>query len=572
MSKHWVIRIQKPSIKVTVSLIVAGAAAVCTCWFIKRFFSRNSTGVNRKCTSDQKKSLHFGHGSSNLAFNPSEESLSLQSRGVLVPNRKLCGQVPPHGNSISTVASLSLDCGSIGLQTLSKIIEQLEECLYKIQNTVYQVNPADLKIDMFIKELQSFLETSYLLRERYKRIFIQQAPNAAPELQLIDSQSDADSESFFSTAEDIDYSELEIHIMSNFHRPFYRRALMELNEGNFVCRSVRTGMMNCQSDIEYLGKLICVRRAFDYIVSQAQPVGWIIQVGRSLAWGVLICLGYSTTEFEEAFTGLLEYLESVKSSANLSSLVDELASKGVQSLNFYDIVFDRILIDALENLGNPPSSILALTRNSWLSSSFKRSALDSAVWTLMAAKRKLLKYSDGFFSRYYRLVETIAPALAWGFLGSDETVNTFCESLRDEMVTFVRSLFMFAESDSSGAVESDCTSSQYLDFDENDSGSVEEEDDATITPDRLESDEGPVKCSPLPMFYSGMDFTSIEATSACIYANMAILEKRLSSLITEFAANCQTDIETLIHCGLSIKQPNLPQASVSDVRPSPHLV
>lgn len=43
----------------------------------------------------------------------------------------------------------------------------------------------------------------------------------------------------------------------------------------------------------------------------------------------------------------------------------------VVCMSFYDIVLDFILMDAFEDLENPPSSVLAVLRNRWLSDSFK---------------------------------------------------------------------------------------------------------------------------------------------------------------------------------------------------------
>lgn len=40
-------------------------------------------------------------------------------------------------------------------------------------------------------------------------------------------------------------------------------------------------------------------------------------------------------------------------------------------MGFFDIVLDFILMDAFEDLENPPSSVLAVLRNRWLSDSFK---------------------------------------------------------------------------------------------------------------------------------------------------------------------------------------------------------
>ncbi|PKU35873.1 protein fam73b [Limosa lapponica baueri] len=49
----------------------------------------------------------------------------------------------------------------------------------------------------------------------------------------------------------------------------------------------------------------------------------------------------------------------------------ELEGRGVVCMSFFDIVLDFILMDAFEDLENPPSSVLAVLRNRWLSDSFK---------------------------------------------------------------------------------------------------------------------------------------------------------------------------------------------------------
>lgn len=44
-------------------------------------------------------------------------------------------------------------------------------------------------------------------------------------------------------------------------------------------------------------------------------------------------------------------------------------------MSFFDIVLDFILMDAFEDLENPPSSVLAVLRNRWLSDSFKETVV-----------------------------------------------------------------------------------------------------------------------------------------------------------------------------------------------------
>lgn len=51
--------------------------------------------------------------------------------------------------------------------------------------------------------------------------------------------------------------------------------------------------------------------------------------------------------------------------------LDAPSSLKVACMSFFDIVLDFILMDAFEDLENPPSSVLAVLRNRWLSDSFK---------------------------------------------------------------------------------------------------------------------------------------------------------------------------------------------------------
>lgn len=52
-----------------------------------------------------------------------------------------------------------------------------------------------------------------------------------------------------------------------------------------------------------------------------------------------------------------------------------LTSAQVVCMNFFDIVLDFILMDAFEDLENPPTSVVAVLRNRWLSDSFKETVI-----------------------------------------------------------------------------------------------------------------------------------------------------------------------------------------------------
>ncbi|VDK87024.1 unnamed protein product [Dibothriocephalus latus] len=578
MNNMILVRVRKPALSTTIALALGGSVAFIAWWLFNRS-SRRSKSFDTDESYDRAPKIHasqYGLTQSGFRSGQSEKSMSLRSRSSFNPQLFGSRQRQSSRDAVSTCAgsefgrpATMMECGSIGLDTLNIIIEQLEECMHHMTEAHERLNKSERSssCEMFIEELQSFLGTSYLLRERYKRVFIQQAPQPLPDIPSLDALSEDDTASFVSALEEIDFSELEIQLMSNFHRPLYRSALKELNEGNAAFRSVRTELMQCDSDVEYLGKLICVRQGFDLLLSCQDPVKWLTQTFSSLACGILSCLGYSSEEFDDAFKALIDFMKGSRSPEARNQLVDELYNKGVQTLNFYDIVFDRLLLDALENLGNPPSSILVLTRNNWLSTSFKKSALDSAVWTLLTAKRKLLQYPDGFFAHYYRVVETVAPALAWGFLGPDESTKGFCDIIREDLMAFVRNLFVFAadsnDCGNDGSVWERTLSGEQLfptasedvvtnsggDLKENgkDNPEVHHEDDAdddddgaTITAEDFT--EGSRSKTTQPDAYGGLRFTTIENLTTDLYASVGILERHLYQHIVEFASDASLDV------------------------------
>lgn len=60
----------------------------------------------------------------------------------------------------------------------------------------------------------------------------------------------------------------------------------------------------------------------------------------------------------------------------------ELSTRGVKKMTFYDIVMDYILMDAFEDLESPPSSVIAVIQNRWLSKGFKETViLDYIYWS-----------------------------------------------------------------------------------------------------------------------------------------------------------------------------------------------
>lgn len=79
--------------------------------------------------------------------------------------------------------------------------------------------------------------------------------------------------------------------------------------------------------------------------------------------------------------------------------------------------------------------------NRWLSNGFKETALQTAIWSVLKAKRKLLRYPDGFKAQFYNLSEILIPTLAWGFFGPDENMNILMSYFRDQVMDFIKGLY-----------------------------------------------------------------------------------------------------------------------------------
>lgn len=110
-------------------------------------------------------------------------------------------------------------------------------------------------------------------------------------------------------------------------------------------------------------------------------------------------------------------------------------------MNFFDIVLDFILMDAFDDLESPPSSVVAVLRNRWLSDSFKETALATACWSVLKAKRRLLMVPDGFISHFYAISEQVSPVLAFGFLGPRQHLSEVCTIFKQQIVQYLKDMF-----------------------------------------------------------------------------------------------------------------------------------
>ena len=65
------------------------------------------------------------------------------------------------------------------------------------------------------------------------------------------------------------------------------------------------------------------------------------------------------------------------------------------------------------------------------------------MWSVLKAKRRMLKFGNGFMAHFYAISEQISPLMAWGFFGPDENLRDVCHYFRDETMGFLRDIFNF---------------------------------------------------------------------------------------------------------------------------------
>ncbi|KAM8838375.1 mitoguardin 1 isoform 2-T3 [Synchiropus picturatus] len=300
----------------------------------------------------------------------------------------------------------------------------------------------------FLHRLKSLLQRAYRLQEEFEGVVGASESSSSTNSQGVlsreelddvcirDSISIASNDSFVSAAETEHRG-----IRTSFslgHHPFYEEALLMAEEGKISCRVLRTEMLDCYGDVDFLAKLHCVRQACQLILCERTTRAFLAETGKKILSSIIVKAKKSPKKFEEVFEEMISFVEQTEHWENTEL---ELATRGVKHLNFYDIVLDFILMDSFEDLENPPVSIQSVINNRWLNSSFKETAVASRCWSVLKHKRQHMKVSDGFIARFYTLCEHISPVLAWGFLGPKSSLHEFCCFFKDQVLHFLKDIF-----------------------------------------------------------------------------------------------------------------------------------
>lgn len=306
---------------------------------------------------------------------------------------------------------------------------------------------------VFADKLETLLHRAYHLQEDFGSTiptesvledFVSEGTLILPQVESFHRLQDDDAttvtsdESFFSAAELFDALSMEDAYQPMKAAALYEEALSLVREGKVSYRSLRTELLECYGDQDFLAKLHCVRQAFQVLLLDETHRTFFMETGKQMVAGLMAKANKSPKAFLESYEDMVLYTQREETWPVTKM---ELEGRGVVCMNFFDIVLDFILMDAFEDLESPPSSVVAVLRNRWLSDSFKETALATACWSVLKAKRRLLMVPDGFISHFYAISEHVSPVLAFGFLGPRQHLSEVCTIFKQQIVQYLKDMF-----------------------------------------------------------------------------------------------------------------------------------
>ncbi|XP_062849897.1 LOW QUALITY PROTEIN: mitoguardin 1 [Trichomycterus rosablanca] len=337
----------------------------------------------------------------------------------------------------------------------SRLADDEDECAsvkLGAGDAIAEENLEDIISAEFIRKLESLLQRAYRLQEEFEGALGIADPSSHPKAEKNpeclerddlddscwrDSASIASNDSFVSAAE-LSEQKSALGFGSLCRNPFYEEALQLAEDGKISCRVLRTEMLECFGDTDFLAKLHCLRQACQVILEEKVNQMFLADTGKKVLSSIIVKARKSPKRFEEVFEEMICFLEQTE---HWDTTEAELSTRGVKHLNFYDIVLDFILMDSFEDLENPPVSILNVVNNRWLNNAFKETAVASSCWSVLKQKRQHMKVQDGFIAHFYAVCEHISPALAWGFLGPKSSLHDFCHFFKEQVLIFLKDIF-----------------------------------------------------------------------------------------------------------------------------------
>lgn len=446
----------------------------------KRTPDRSSSSRGRRQRNNSVRSVNLSSegGSASTSIYRNYNWIELQKQSVSDQESVISSATLVDGTQLAPQ-----QLGLMGMEALETVIAYWEDALAAYNPTATRLVLTTSEESEFRQSVEEILDLAYQLQDMSEMLFIHQnsvlnkreafikqqedvrgslradsrgdsvrSPRRTPAL----SVSTLDDMSFVSAEDGLggateegvadlrdfdDMNEAAVDVDNLF---LYKLGVEEQERNGIPYRVMRTEFLGCSSDTDYLAKLHCLRLAFREIMKEESNRQWWIDNGRVILAQLLLRSDKNPDELVNAFDDMIEYLSCESSIAQME---EELRSRNVRCINFYDVCLDYILIDSFEDLESPPSSVIAVMKNRWLSNSFKESALQTAIWSVFQAKRRLLVHPDGFKSKFYTVSEILTPSLAWAFFGPDEDLSKLMNQFKAEVLGFLDDLFSFVRVD-----------------------------------------------------------------------------------------------------------------------------
>ncbi|RWS04975.1 protein FAM73B-like protein [Dinothrombium tinctorium] len=324
-----------------------------------------------------------------------------------------------------------------GLEAIKRAVRLFDECRARNEAAFGDVKTNALKLESIISKARQLIEEIDEFRKEitperefeehdFGRTFIQD-----------DEESISSShEGTINSTVTLPYFDIEPNI--HFFK-LYTQALDNLDSIQKP-RVNRTIQVNCESDSEFFAKVHCLREAFSIILAEEENRQLFIEIGKDI---LNLLLTHSLQDPTECLASYYNFLDYVSNTENHENLRAEVATRSIPCLSFYDLVLDYIILDSFDDLENPPSAVLSVANNRWLSAGFRELALQTAVSAVLRHKRSKLANSAGFFAHFYNILDHVSPILAWGFLGTDFDLKFKCNLIKESLSDLIRDYFNF---------------------------------------------------------------------------------------------------------------------------------
>ncbi|KAI2807660.1 Mitoguardin [Blomia tropicalis] len=325
-----------------------------------------------------------------------------------------------------------------GFENLNNAIKALEELKEKTNSLKeYSSVDEDNNVDSKLETLFNNLNKLSLDFEIFRNEFMPATYSVTSYLPEEDDDFD-DQASYLSSATTTSMGYWDPEPNLHFFE-IYQEALKNVAEIKSP-RTDRTIATGCDNYEDFLAKVSCLRSAFAQLFSRAEIRSRYTKIGEEI---LRVILDHTLRDSTRCINAYYAFLNFITNENNFETIEMELKDRNINSVSFYDIVLDYMIMESFDDLENPPSAVKSVVSNRWLSASFREISLQTAVSAVMRRKRSKLLTQDGFFAHFYTILDDLSPVMAWGFLGTDDNLKFKCYSIKESTTAVINDYFSF---------------------------------------------------------------------------------------------------------------------------------